>query len=53
MQTKRIDSIIDTYAPDSNDHAEEAEVFKDKFFKYKLGFRKLKKRIQTKLRKMF
>ena len=46
-QTKRIDSIIDTYAPDSNDHSKEAEVYKDEFFKYKLGLRKLKKRIQT------
>ena len=52
-QTKRIDTIIDSYAPDSNDHAEEAEVYKDEFFKYKLGFRKLKKRIQNKLGKVF
>ena len=52
-QTKRIDSIIDTYAPDSNDHSKEAEVYKDEFFKYKLGLRKLKKRIQNKLGKLF
>ena len=52
-QTERIDNIIDKYAPDSNDHAEEAEVYKDEFFKYKLGFRKLKKRIQNKLGKVF
>ncbi|WP_370173599.1 hypothetical protein [Leeuwenhoekiella palythoae] len=51
-QTKRINTIIDTYAPDSNDQAEEAEVYKDKFFKYKLGLRKLKKRIQNKLGKV-
>ena len=52
MQTKRIDTIIDAYAPGSNDLAEEAEVYKDKFFKYKLGLRKLKKRIQNKLGKV-
>ncbi len=52
-QTKRIDAIIDRYASDSNDHAEEAEIFKDEFFKYKLGLRKLKKRIQNKLGKYF
>lgn len=52
VQTKRIDTIIDAYAPGSNDLAEEAEVYKDKFFKYKLGLRKLKKRIQNKLGKV-
>lgn len=52
-QTKRIDNIIDTYAPDSNDHAAEAEVYNDEFFKYKLGLRKLKKRIQNKFGKVF
>ena len=53
MQTKRINTIIDAYAPDSNKHADEAEIFKDEFFKFKLNLRKLKKRIQNKLGKVF
>lgn len=51
--TIRINAIIHRYAPDSNDYAEEAEVSKNDFFKYKLDLRKLKKRIQNKLGRVF
>tara|TARA_B100000929_G_scaffold111367_1_gene88218 strand:+ start:464 stop:1291 length:828 start_codon:yes stop_codon:yes gene_type:complete len=52
-QTKRIDAILEAYAPSSNSKPNEAEIYKDHFYKYKLGFRKLRRRVQTKFGKCF
>lgn len=52
-QTRRIDKIIDLYILNSDKETEAPEVYKDYFYKYKLGLRKLKKRIQNKLGKGF
>ncbi|MAW96667.1 MULTISPECIES: hypothetical protein [unclassified Leeuwenhoekiella] len=53
QQTKRIDAIIETYAPSLNSKPDEAEIYKDHFYKYKLGFRKLRRRVQTRIDKLF
>lgn len=52
-QTKRIDAILETYAPSINSKPDEAEIYKDHYYKYKLGFRKLRRRIQTRIDKLF
>lgn len=52
-QTKRINEILKTHAPSSNSKPNEAEIYKDHFYKYKLGLRKLRRRVQTRIDKLF
>ena len=53
QQTKRIDAILDKYAPPIEYNEESVESYSDYLFKYKLRFRKFLKRVRVKLKAHF
>lgn len=52
-QTKRINDILDKYAPSIEYNEEPVESYSDYWFKYKLRFRKFLKRVRLKLKAHF